>query len=108
MIDRERALAIASSWADRYSSPDRKARIREDDVREYDFGWIFTWDYDGGGAEGLLAQVPGKAPFIVERAEGTVHVIPPRPNQVNRFIEDFGSRFRERMEGKEPPVTQGQ
>ena len=97
-INKERALEIARKSIANLK-PGTELVILEDKTVEKDFGWVFfytTKKYLESRNPGDL--LPGNAPLVVERADGSTHFLstslPP-----NRAIEEYESAWRKKKTG---------
>ena len=95
-IDKAQAIAIARQTIAKASTHDHDMVIQEKKTEERDFGWVFfytTRKFLETGDKKYL--VPGNAPLVVEREDGSTHFLgtslPP-----NRAIERFEQAWRER------------
>jgi Immunity protein 35 len=62
------------------------------EVREYPVGWVFTWDLQRNlEATKIGDKVPGCAPILVDRSDGSVHF-----TGTARSIEEYVDRYERR------------
>jgi len=97
-VTKERALEIAQKTISTLK-PGTELVILEEKTVEKDFGWVFFYTtkkyLQSHNPSDLL---PGNAPLVVERADGSTHFLstslPP-----NRAIEEYESSWRKKKTG---------
>jgi Immunity protein 35 len=82
MIDIEQAKTIAEEYVNRgYCVEGDRLVVVDRETIEKEYGWIFFYDslrYLESGDDSYL--IAGNAPLIVEKDDGSVHVLPAVPS----------------------------